>query len=133
MSQRLASCSCGQLTAQVVGEPVRVSICHCLACQRRTGSPFGQQARFLRQAVVISGGSSEYVRIGDDEGSRIRFHFCPHCGATVYYEPEGLDDDYLAIPVGAFADPSFPAPSVSVYEERMHGWVVVPEGVEHIP
>lgn len=130
MTQRLASCSCGQLTAQVSGDPVRVSICHCLACQRRTGSVFGQQARFRRADVSLAGVSTEYLRVGD-EGSRVTFHFCPHCGATVYYQPEGLPE-YLAIPVGAFADPGFPAPGVSVYEERMHGWVVVPEGVEHI-
>jgi hypothetical protein len=42
-------------------------------------------------------------------------------------------EEYLAIPVGAFADPSFPTPSVSVYEERMHGWVVPPADAEHIP
>ena len=131
MSQRLASCSCGQLTAQVSGEPVRISICHCLACQRRTGSVFGQQARYRREHVVLSGASSEYVRVGD-EGSRVKFHFCPTCGSTVYYEPQGLEE-YLAIPVGAFADPSFTAPSVSVYESRMHSWVAPPADAEHIP
>ncbi|MBV8122954.1 MAG: GFA family protein [Paucibacter sp.] len=129
MPHRLASCSCGQLTAQVVGEPVRVSICHCLACQRRTGSVFGQQARFHRTDVTLAGNSREYVRVGD-EGSSIKFHFCPNCGSTVYYEPEGLDE-FLAIPVGAFADPGFPAPLVSVYEGRMHAWVVPPADAEH--
>jgi len=131
MPTRLASCSCGQLTAQVSGEPVRISICHCLACQRRTGSVFGEQARFFRTGVSISGASSEYVRVGD-EGSRVTFHFCPRCGATVYYEPEGMED-FLVIPVGAFADPGFPAPRVSVYEARKHQWVVPPAGAEHIP
>lgn len=131
MTQRLASCSCGQLAAWVTGEPVRVSICHCLACQRRTGSAFGQQARFRRENVSVSGNSSEYVRVSD-EGSRVRFHFCPNCGSTVYYEPEGLEE-YLAIPVGAFADSSFPRPSVSVYESRMHAWVVPPADAEHFP
>jgi hypothetical protein len=131
MPNRLASCSCGQLTAQVVGEPVRVSICHCLACQRRTGSVFGEQARFRRENVSVSGVSSEYVRVGD-EGPGAKFHFCPRCGSTVYYEPKGLEE-YLAIPVGAFADPSFPPPRVSVYESRKHGWVVPPAGAENIP
>jgi hypothetical protein len=131
MSTRRASCSCGQLTARVAGEPVRVSICHCLACQRRTGSPFAEQARFPRERVSISGVSTEYVRVGD-EGSRARFHFCPICGATVYYEPGGLDE-FLTIPVGAFADPGFPTPLVSVYESRMHKWVVPPPQAEHIP
>lgn len=131
MSDRLASCSCGQLRAQVTGAPVRISICHCLACQRRTGSVFGQQARFRREDVSLSGVSSEYVRVGD-EGSRTRFHFCPGCGSTVYYEPEGLEG-FLTIAVGAFADPDFPEPRVSVYESRMHRWVVPPPDAEHIP
>jgi hypothetical protein len=130
MSIRTASCSCGQLTAQVVGEPVRVSICHCLACQRRTGSVFGEQARFPRGNVTVSGASTEYVRVGD-EGSRMKFHFCPTCGSTVYYEADDLDA-FLAIPVGAFADPDFPAPRVSVYEARKHRWVTVPPEAEHI-
>ncbi len=130
MSNRLASCSCGQLTARVSGEPVRVSICHCLACQRRTGSVFGQQARFRREDVAVSGESSEYVRVGDS-GSRISFRFCPKCGSTVYYEPQGLEE-FVAIPVGAFAEPTFPAPRFSVYESRRHSWVVVPADAEHI-
>ena len=130
MTLRTAACSCGQLLAHVEGDPVRVSVCHCLACQRRTGSVFGQQARFAREKVRISGQSTTYVRVGD-EGSEVRFHFCPHCGATVYYEAEGLEDS-VAIPVGAFADPQFPAPTVSVYEERKHAWVTVPADAEHI-
>ena len=127
--ERIASCSCGQLTARVAGEPVRVSICHCLACQRRTGGPFSAQARFPRADVAPAGDSSQYVQAGD-EGPGARFHFCPRCGATVYYEPLGLPD-YVSIPVGAFADPRFPAPTVSVYEERMHAWVVPPAAAEH--
>lgn len=131
MPKRLASCCCGQLIARVSAEPVRISICHCLACQRRTGSPFSEQARFRREDVLISGKSSEYVRVGD-EGSRATFHFCPKCGATVYYEPEDLPG-FVGIPVGTFADPGFPAPSVSVYESRKHAWVVPPLDAEHIP
>jgi hypothetical protein len=131
MSTRLASCSCGQLTARVVGEPVRISICHCLACQRRTGSVFGEQARFPREKVSISGVSTEYVRVGD-EGPGAKFHFCPKCGCTVYYELLS-SEAFLAIPVGAFADPDFPSPLVSVYESRMHKWVIPPPEAEHIP
>ena len=128
--ERLAACSCGQLTARVTGDPVRVSICHCLACQRRTGSVFGEQAKFRREQVAPSGVSSQYVRVGD-EGTRAKFHFCPTCGSTVYYEPQA-QPGFVVVPVGAFADPGFPAPQLSVYEERMHGWVVPPADAEHI-
>lgn len=33
----------------------------------------------------------------------------------------------------AFADPAFPSPRHSVYEERMHAWVGVPRDIEHLP
>lgn len=129
MNTRTASCTCGQLKAEASGEPYRVSVCHCLACQRRSGSVFAVQARFLRKDVAVSGQGTEFVRTGD-EGSKSRFTFCPRCGDTVFFALEG-DNDTIAIPVGAFADPSFNAPTVSVYEERMHSWVKVPQDMEH--
>jgi len=91
MSARVASCSCGQLSVTVTEEPVRISVCHCLACQRRTGSVFGAQARFRATAVQANGESLTYVRVGD-EGHRATFHFCPQCGSTVHWRLEGLDE-----------------------------------------
>jgi hypothetical protein len=130
MTIRNASCSCGQLSATVDGDPVRISVCHCLACQKRTGSTYGMQARFAKEQVQIRGQSTEYLRVADS-GGHCRFHFCPQCGATVYYCFDDLPD-FVAIPVGTFADPTFPAPMISVYEERMHAWVGLPEGIEHM-
>ncbi len=130
MIERRAECRCGQLWVVCVGAPVRVSICHCLACQRRTGSVFGEQARFTKENIKeMAGRSTVYARTGD-EGSVISYRFCPTCGSTVYYTID-TDPDLVAIPVGAFADPAFPAPIRSVYESRKHGWVVVPPDAEH--
>ncbi|APV48710.1 aldehyde-activating protein [Betaproteobacteria bacterium GR16-43] len=131
MTERTASCSCGQLTAKVSGDPIRVSICHCYACQIRTGSVFAAQARFPREAVKISGKSSQYVRVGDG-GGRVHFSFCPTCAATVHFYLEGHEAS-IAIPVGAFADRSFPPPVFSMYEDRKHEWVEVPANAEHRP
>jgi hypothetical protein len=121
MTTRLATCCCGQLRLTCEGEPVRVSVCHCPACQRRTGGVFAVQARWPSDRVTITGRSHEYVRVGD-EGRAGRFHFCPTCGATVYYDIDAMPG-LIAIPVGAFADPSFPPPTVSVYGVRRHPWV----------
>lgn len=125
LQRRRASCSCGQLSLICEGEPVRTSMCHCLACQQRTGSTFGVQARFERSQVSsIEGRSIEYVRTADS-GNRARFHFCPICGSTIYWEMDALPG-YVAVAVGAFADSHFPAPTVSVYEDRRHSWVAMP-------
>lgn len=129
MPARYAACSCEQLRLSAEGDPVRISMCHCLACQRRTGSAFGIQARFPAERVRIEGRSSEYVRVSDDGEERV-FSFCPECGATVFYKTESAPE-LIAVPVGAFADPAFPAPRVSVYESRRHPWVVLPESIEH--
>ncbi|HWE59613.1 MAG TPA: GFA family protein [Solirubrobacteraceae bacterium] len=131
MTEREATCSCGQLRVIATGDPVRVSICHCLACQRRTGSSYGYQARFLPEQVRISGDSREYVRAADEDGAVRRSSFCPECGSTVYWSGED-QPDWIAVAVGAFGEPGFPAPTRSVWEERKHGWVVVPAEAEHI-
>jgi hypothetical protein len=107
---------------------VRISVCHCLACQRRTGSAFAVQARFPADRVQISGQAREYVRISD-AGERRTFSFCTNCGGTVFYTTQDAPD-LVAVPVGVFADPSFPPPSVSVHEARMHSWVTLSDEIE---
>lgn len=128
MVEREATCSCGQLKLVAEGDPVRVSVCHCLACQRRTGSVFGAQARFHRDRVRINGTHREFRR-NSDEGEDRTFYFCPSCGATVCYVLSSAPE-VVAVPVGAFADPSFPPPKFSVWESRMHPWVRLLADVE---
>jgi hypothetical protein len=127
---RRAECRCGQLTATVTGEPIRISACHCLACQRRTGSAFAAQARFDAADVRIAGESREWRRT-TDAGNITVYHFCPECGSTVWYQG-GPIPEAIAIPLGAFADPGFPAPLFSVWEKRKHPWVaILGEEVQH--
>jgi hypothetical protein len=121
---RTASCSCGQLRVSCEGEPVRVSICHCLNCQRRSGSAFAIQARWPSDRVTIEGRAQEFRLVGD-EGSTATFRFCSTCGATVYFDNDNMPG-FVAVPVGAFADPTFPPPRVSVYGVRRHPWAIMP-------
>lgn len=129
MTVRHASCRCGALTAECRGEPVRISVCHCLDCQRRSGSAFSAQARFPSEDVTITGDPAIYETIGES-GKWGRFRFCRTCGGTIAYEIEALPD-LTAIPLGTFADPEFPAPHFSVWEPRKHRWVEITGNVEH--
>ncbi len=127
---RAASCHCGQLNALCSGEPVRISICHCIDCQRRSGSAFSAQARFPDDCVELTGDAREYVRTGES-GARARFRFCPQCGGTIAYTNDTMPG-LTAVPLGCFADPDFPQPHYSVFEERQHGWLsITGEGIEH--
>ncbi|HYJ30269.1 MAG TPA: GFA family protein [Allosphingosinicella sp.] len=121
MIERQASCQCGALTAVTRGEPVRISVCHCLDCKRRSGSAFAYGATYEEEQVEASGPAKAFRRVGE-EGFWGEFSFCPDCGSTVTYRIERRPG-MVTVPVGAFADPGFPEPTVSVYGERRHQWI----------
>ena len=127
MATREAACHCGQLRLDVEGDPFRVSLCHCLACQRRTGSAFGMQAGFRPDQVQVVGRYRDHARISDEADRKEHvFHFCPDCGSTVFYR----EPDVVVIMVGSFADPTFPPPVESGYDSRRHHWMVLPDSVQ---
>jgi hypothetical protein len=131
MTGRTASCRCGQLKATVTGEPVRVSVCHCLKCKKRSGSAFAVQARWPAEQATIEGRSGSFVKVADS-GNPATFHFCPECGSDVHYDINGKFDGLVAIPLGAFDDPYFLQPRFSVWEERKNDWVeILGDDVEH--
>ena len=108
----------------IEGEPKRIAMCHCLACQRRTGAVISNQARFRREQVAITGNSTTWVRTAES-GNALTYHFCPTCGSTVYWENTGFPG-YVIVAIGNFADPSFPAPTIAVWEQSRHPWVSLP-------
>lgn len=108
---------------------MRVSVCHCLACQKRTGSAFGAQARWPNEKVHVSGDFSQWTRQADS-GSLITYRFCPSCGSTISFEIDSWPG-VTAVPLGAFAGADLPPPRFSVYEHRKHEWVEILGDVEH--
>lgn len=126
---RTATCACGQLSIACEGDPVRISVCHCLNCQKRSGSSFAAQARFPVDQTTVTGESKQWSKAGDEGGVAI-FDFCPACGSTVFYHAVA-QPELVAVAIGAFADPSFAAPNYTVYESRKHAWVeIVGDGIE---
>jgi hypothetical protein len=128
--RRHAACSCGQLRVQVLrGDPVRISVCHCLACQRRTGSAFGAQARWPAENVRITGEHTDWERISEHGDSRV-FSFCPICGSTVFFTSADRPG-VVAVTLGTLADPAFLPPRVSVWEQHKHPWFELTGDMEH--
>src|SRR5215475_13929627 len=125
MDKRVATCHCGSLKLLAHGAPRRISLCHCQDCQRRTGSLFGVAAFYPREAVeILQGESKSFIR-PSASGKPVTFHFCPDCGASVYWLAERMPH-LIGIAVGAFADPSFPRPEQSVWSKDRHHWLDLP-------
>ncbi|HMP46490.1 MAG TPA: GFA family protein [Sphingopyxis sp.] len=108
-----------------------VVACHCIACQRRSGSPFGVLAYYPAEQLRIDGDAKRFER-PTDEGNRFETFFCPECGSTVYAKA-GKHPSMLGVAVGAIADPDFQPPVRSVWEQSMHRWVQMPGDAQHFP
>jgi hypothetical protein len=73
MTTRIAACSCGQLLLTIKGEPSRISMCHCLECQRRTGAVISNQARFRREQVTFAGKTTAWTRAAKRQRADLSF------------------------------------------------------------
>jgi hypothetical protein len=125
-----ARCSCGALTLTLSAPSRLVVACHCLDCQRRTGAPFNVGAFYPAAAVISAGTPKEFTRDADSGGT-VHNYFCQNCGSTVFWRASNLPS-MIGVAVGAMADPTFPAPVRSVFEQSKHDWVHI-EGAEHFP
>ena len=80
--------------------------------------------------MKVEGNASQWTRVAES-GNTITFRFCAVCGSTVHYTLNALPG-FTAVALGAFADPTFPSPRISVYGDRKHPWVGLPPDIEHL-
>jgi hypothetical protein len=123
-TDRTAACGCGRFTAATQGDPYVVSLCNCTECQRRSGSPFGVGAYFKREQVTLDGEHRSWTRQGSS-GADLTNLFCATCGTNLAWTT-ALHPGAIAVAVGCFADPDFPAPARSVWEATRHRWFEPP-------
>lgn len=128
MTLRTASCHCGQIELACEGAPRKISMCHCLECQRRTGSAFSIAVFYAREMVRVERGDPASFKRPSASGKPVTFHFCRRCGSNLYWEPERLPG-LIGVAVGAFADPGFPAPEQSVWTQDKHLWLNLPDSL----
>ncbi|MFA5964041.1 MAG: GFA family protein [Sphingomonas sp.] len=122
----IASCHCGDLSLTCAGAPRKVSMCHCLDCQRRTGSSFSVAVFYARSQVTIDRGTSASFTRDSASGFPVTFHFCVRCGSNIFWHPARMPD-LVGVAIGAFADPDFPMPSQSVWTGDKHAWLDLPD------
>jgi hypothetical protein len=103
-------------------------MCHCLDCQRRTGSVFSVAVFFARNSVHVERGVTATFERPSASGFPVNFHFCARCGSNIFWEPRRLPD-LVGVAVGAFGDPGFAIPQQSVWTKDKHRWLSLPEGM----
>ena len=124
---REGGCSCGAVRYRLSSEPLFVHCCHCLNCQRQTGSAFVINLLIEADRVELLAGEPQPVEVPRDDGSPQRIFRCPACQVAVYSEygrPE-----VLFVRAGTLDDPSSVAPDVHIFTRSKLDWVALPESV----
>jgi hypothetical protein len=110
MGQWTGGCVCGSIRYACAGEPDRVTVCHCLWCQRRTGSAFGVEAVFRDDQVRFSGAEpASYRHVSDESGRWLEVHFCPRCGSNLGFTLQAAPG-MRTVPAGTLDDPAALSP-----------------------
>jgi hypothetical protein len=106
-----------------------VVACHCIACQRRTGSVFGVAAYYPHDQVKVEGKAKRFDR-PTDLGGMFENYFCPECGTNLYFKGS-KNPDVTGVAIGSFVDHHDMVPVRSVWEECSHPWVSIPAAQQH--
>ena len=124
---REGGCSCGSVRYRLASEPLFVHCCHCLNCQRQTGSAFVINVLIEGDRVELLAGEPQAVDVPRDDGSKQRIHRCPECQVAVYSEYG--TPAILFVRAGTLDEPSSVAPDVHIYTRSKLPWVRLPDDV----
>ena len=120
-------CSCGGVRYRLASDPLFVHCCHCLNCQRQTGSAFVINLLIEADRVEILAGAPQAVDVPREGGSTQRIYRCPDCQVAVYSQYGAPEVDFVR--AGTLDDPSTVAPGVHIFTRSKLPWVRLPGSV----
>ena len=120
MTKTTGGCQCGKVTYEAEGDPAMVIQCHCLNCQKSSGTGHVPFAGFLEHQVKMTGATKTYSYTADSGGTATT-HFCPECGAPIFGTTTSIPG-MMAIRLGSMDDSSAFVPQMQVYTKRLRTW-----------
>jgi hypothetical protein len=124
---REGGCACGEVRYRLTSEPLFIHCCHCLNCQRQTGSAFVINLLIEAERVEVLAGEPQPIEVPRDDGSKQRISRCPTCQVAVfsdYGRPE-----ILFVRGGTLDQPSSVTPDVHIFTKSKLPWVTLPDSV----
>jgi hypothetical protein len=125
-AQRDGGCACGAVRYRLASEPMFVHCCHCLNCQRQTGSAFVVNLLIEADRIEVLAGTPHAVDVPRDDGSAQRIFRCPACQVAVFSEYGRKEVRFVR--GGTLDDPTGITPDVHIFTRSKVGWVALPEG-----
>ncbi len=121
-------CACGAVRYRLNSAPMFVHCCHCLDCQRQTGSAFVLNALIETDRITLLSGEPRPVAVPTDSGQPHEVYRCPTCQTAVWSD-YGRRGVLRFVRVGTLDDPTALRPDVHIYTRSKQPWLGLPAGV----
>jgi hypothetical protein len=122
---REGGCACGEVRYRLASDPLFTHCCHCLSCQRQTGSAFVINLLIEADRVELTASEPQPVDVPRDDGSKQRIYRCPTCQVAVFSE-YGRPEIWF-VRGGTLDEPAEVTPDVHIYTRSKLPWITLPE------
>jgi hypothetical protein len=121
------SCSCGEISLVIRDKPQIMMQCHCLDCQKVSGTGHTSHAYFATEDVTIEGDASCHS-VESDSGHEMIRCFCPVCGSRMFGY-NGQKPGTISIEVGCLDDRSWFTPQIVLFASRREDWDITSDEI----
>ena len=119
--KRQGGCLCGQVRYEISGDPLAVIICHCINCQKQSGSTFSFNLIGQSDQISLQGNVSTYEDT-NDSGDPVNRNFCGNCGSPIYSEIL-TQGNLIALKIGTLDDTRDLEPQSQVWCISKQNWL----------
>jgi hypothetical protein len=126
-AEREGGCACGAVRYRLASEPLFVHCCHCLNCQRQTGSAFVVNVLIETDRVELLDGEPEPIAVPRSAGKKQKIWRCPTCQTALY--SQYTTPRVRFVRAGTLDDPASVAPDVHIFTRSKLPWVTLPDSV----
>ena len=126
-TNRDGGCACGAVRYRLTAEPLFVHCCHCLNCQRQTGSAFVINALIEASNVELVSGEPQAIAVARSGNQKQKIWRCPGCQIAVYSDYG--NPKILFVRAGTLDDPASVRPDVHIFTRSKLPWVTLPDSV----
>ena len=128
---REGGCSCGVVRYRLTSDPLFVHCCHCLNCQRQTGSAFAINVLIEANRVELLAGEPQPVPVPRGGSKKQRISRCPTCEIAVFSTYTRATIRFVR--AGTLDDPSSVEPDVHIYTRSKVPWIELPASTPAFP
>lgn len=122
-------CACGQVRYRLNGAPLFVHCCHCLWCQRESGSGFALNTMYEADHVTLLQGAPEKIDTPTKSGKGQIYVRCACCKVALWSHYGGAGNALAFVRIGTLENPGHMQPDVHIFTRSKQPWVQLPETV----